>query len=147
MTELMPWAKGVSAKSYDFDEEGNDTKIDYSYINEFIKKNHLSSIIEMNTNVDKWAEAIVLRKAANMFGSNGAFLKECNKLRNKKNISSMMELIILEIKENSVNKFKTFFKDEIEHSIRFLNKNKEFYKNHLKDYKKRNESIISKNGL
>lgn len=27
--EMMPFAKGVSAKSYDFDAEGNDTKIDY----------------------------------------------------------------------------------------------------------------------
>jgi len=25
----MPFAKGVSAKSYDFDEQGNETKIDY----------------------------------------------------------------------------------------------------------------------
>jgi len=29
VTELMPFAKGVSAKSYDFDEAGNDTKTDY----------------------------------------------------------------------------------------------------------------------
>ncbi len=28
--EMMPYAKGVSAKSYDFDSEGNDTKIDYA---------------------------------------------------------------------------------------------------------------------
>lgn len=28
--ELMPFAKGVSAKSYDFDAEGNETKIDYA---------------------------------------------------------------------------------------------------------------------
>jgi sugar phosphate isomerase/epimerase len=27
--ELMPYAKAVSAKSYDFDEKGNETKIDY----------------------------------------------------------------------------------------------------------------------
>ena len=27
--ELMPYAKAVSAKSYDFDEKGNDTRIDY----------------------------------------------------------------------------------------------------------------------
>ena len=27
--ELMPWAKGVSAKSHDFDEEGNETQTDY----------------------------------------------------------------------------------------------------------------------
>ncbi len=30
ITELMPFAKAVSAKSYDFDEKGNETKIDYA---------------------------------------------------------------------------------------------------------------------
>jgi sugar phosphate isomerase/epimerase len=29
VTELMPFAKGVSAKSYDFNEQGEETKIDY----------------------------------------------------------------------------------------------------------------------
>ena len=29
VTELMPYAKGVSAKSHDFDEQGNETKTDY----------------------------------------------------------------------------------------------------------------------
>ena len=29
VTELMPFAKGVSAKSHDFDAEGNETKTDY----------------------------------------------------------------------------------------------------------------------
>ena len=27
--ELMPYAKAVSAKTYEFDEQGNDTKLDY----------------------------------------------------------------------------------------------------------------------
>jgi sugar phosphate isomerase/epimerase len=30
--ELMPFARGVSAKSYDFDEAGNETKVDYTRI-------------------------------------------------------------------------------------------------------------------
>jgi hypothetical protein len=29
VTETMPFAKGVSAKSHDFDAEGNETKTDY----------------------------------------------------------------------------------------------------------------------
>jgi L-ribulose-5-phosphate 3-epimerase len=29
VAELMPFAKGVSAKSYDFDKDGNDTRTDY----------------------------------------------------------------------------------------------------------------------
>lgn len=30
VTDLMPFAKAVSAKTYDFDEQGNETKIDYA---------------------------------------------------------------------------------------------------------------------
>ena len=29
VAELMPYAKGVSAKSYEFDEQGNERKLDY----------------------------------------------------------------------------------------------------------------------
>ncbi len=29
VTEMMPWAKGVSAKSYEFDKDGNDTATDF----------------------------------------------------------------------------------------------------------------------
>ena len=35
--ELMPFAKGVSAKSYDFDEDGNQPKIDYVKMLQIIK--------------------------------------------------------------------------------------------------------------
>ncbi|WP_299212107.1 sugar phosphate isomerase/epimerase family protein [uncultured Aquimarina sp.] len=35
--ELMPFAKGVSAKSYDFDAEGNETTIDYKKMLEIVK--------------------------------------------------------------------------------------------------------------
>ncbi len=35
--ELMPWAKGVSAKSYDFDSEGNDSKTDYYKMLQIVK--------------------------------------------------------------------------------------------------------------
>lgn len=36
--ELMPYAKGVSAKSYNFDENGNETKIDYGRMFEIIQE-------------------------------------------------------------------------------------------------------------
>lgn len=36
--QMMPWAKSVSAKSYDFDANGNETKIDYKKMSEIIKK-------------------------------------------------------------------------------------------------------------
>ena len=35
--ELMPFAHAVSAKSYDFDYSGNETKIDYSKMIEIVK--------------------------------------------------------------------------------------------------------------
>ncbi len=38
VTELMPFAKAVSAKSYDFDEAGNETKIDYLKIMTIVLK-------------------------------------------------------------------------------------------------------------
>ena len=37
VAELMPHAKAVSAKSYDFDAEGNETKIDYERILKVVK--------------------------------------------------------------------------------------------------------------
>ena len=37
MEELMPYAKGVSAKSYDFDAEGNETQMDFHRIMKTIK--------------------------------------------------------------------------------------------------------------
>jgi sugar phosphate isomerase/epimerase len=38
VTELMPFAKGVSAKSYDFDEQGNETKMDYKRLLQIVKE-------------------------------------------------------------------------------------------------------------
>jgi len=35
--DLMPFAKGVSAKTYDFDAEGNETKVDYLRILKIVK--------------------------------------------------------------------------------------------------------------
>lgn len=35
--ELMPYAKAVSAKSYDFDEQGQETKIDFSRMLQIVK--------------------------------------------------------------------------------------------------------------
>lgn len=37
VTEMMPYAKAVSAKTYDFDENGNETKIDYVKIMQTVK--------------------------------------------------------------------------------------------------------------
>ena len=37
MEELLPFAKGVSAKSYNFDPEGNETKIDFARMMQLVK--------------------------------------------------------------------------------------------------------------
>ena len=36
--ELMPFAKGVSAKSYDFDSEGNETTIDFERMIKIVRQ-------------------------------------------------------------------------------------------------------------
>ena len=38
--ELMPFAKGVSAKSYDFGPDGKETKIDYQKMMDIVLKKH-----------------------------------------------------------------------------------------------------------
>lgn len=38
--ELMPYAKGVSAKSHDFDEKGNETKTDYRKMLDIVVNQH-----------------------------------------------------------------------------------------------------------
>ncbi|MCI0921387.1 sugar phosphate isomerase/epimerase family protein [Sphingobacterium rhinopitheci] len=37
VAELMPYAKGVSAKTHDFDAQGNDTTVDYAKMMEIVK--------------------------------------------------------------------------------------------------------------
>ncbi len=43
--ELMPYAKAVSAKSYDFDEHGNEKEIDYSRMLQIVKNANYSGYI------------------------------------------------------------------------------------------------------
>ncbi len=43
--ELMPFAKAVSAKSYDFDEMGNETKIDFARMIDIVRKSDYSGYI------------------------------------------------------------------------------------------------------
>jgi hypothetical protein len=38
--ELMPFAKGVSAKTHDFDEKGNETHTDYRKMLDIVVKKH-----------------------------------------------------------------------------------------------------------
>ena len=45
VAELIPYAKSVSAKSYDFDDNGNETKIDYAKMMKIVKQNNYDGYI------------------------------------------------------------------------------------------------------
>lgn len=45
MEELMPFAKGVSAKTHKFDDQGNETEIDFRRIFDIIKKSNFKGIV------------------------------------------------------------------------------------------------------
>ncbi len=55
--ELMPYAKGASAKSYDFDENGNVIKTDYQRIMEIVKESGFKGIVGIEyegSNLDEY---------------------------------------------------------------------------------------------
>ncbi len=54
--ELMPAAKAVSAKSYDFDENGNETKIDYSRMLQIVKDAGYTGFIGVEYEGDRLSE-------------------------------------------------------------------------------------------
>ncbi len=54
--ELMPYAKGVSGKTYDFDEEGNETKIDYAKMMQIIADSKYSGYIDVEYEGNKLSE-------------------------------------------------------------------------------------------
>tara|TARA_B100001175_G_C19504400_1_gene640026 strand:- start:1575 stop:2522 length:948 start_codon:yes stop_codon:yes gene_type:complete len=45
VSELMPYAKAVSAKAYDFNDNGNETKIDYAKMMKIVKDNNYDGFI------------------------------------------------------------------------------------------------------
>jgi len=54
--ELMPFAKGVSAKSYDFDNQGNETTIDYARMLKIVKRSGYRSFIGVEYEGGKYTE-------------------------------------------------------------------------------------------
>lgn len=56
-TELMPWAKGVSAKSYGFDEEGNEVRTDYYKMLGIVKEAGYTGYIGVEYEGDQLSEA------------------------------------------------------------------------------------------
>ncbi|WP_242202745.1 sugar phosphate isomerase/epimerase family protein [Aestuariivivens insulae] len=54
--ELMPFAKAISAKSYDFDEAGNETKIDYAKMLKIVKDAGYTGYIDVEYEGDRLSE-------------------------------------------------------------------------------------------
>ncbi|MGC4003823.1 MAG: sugar phosphate isomerase/epimerase family protein [Pirellulales bacterium] len=59
--ELMPFAKGVSAKSHDFDGEGNETKSDYAKLLKIVKDAGYKGYIGIEYEGSKLSEADGIR--------------------------------------------------------------------------------------
>jgi sugar phosphate isomerase/epimerase len=58
---VMPFAKGVSAKSYDFDKDGNETLLDYPKLIEAVKKAGYTGAIGIEYEGKKLSEAEGIR--------------------------------------------------------------------------------------
>jgi len=56
VTEMMPFAKGVSGKSYDFDAEGNETKVDYVKMMKIIADSKYSGYIDVEYEGNRLSE-------------------------------------------------------------------------------------------
>ncbi len=54
--ELMPYAKGVSAKSHDFDENGNETAIDFKKMLQIVKESGFTGFIDVEYEGDVLSE-------------------------------------------------------------------------------------------
>ncbi|MBO9733144.1 MAG: TIM barrel protein [Chitinophaga sp.] len=72
VTELMPFAKGVSAKSYDFDTNGNETTIDYPRILKIVKDAGFTGFIGVEYEGEKLSEEDGIRKTKELLQRVGA---------------------------------------------------------------------------
>ncbi|MDD7986142.1 TIM barrel protein [Lentisphaera marina] len=54
--EMMPWAKSVSAKSFDFDNEGNEINIDYHKMMQIVLSQGYSSYFGIEYEGDKYSD-------------------------------------------------------------------------------------------
>lgn len=62
VTELMPFAKGVSAKSHDFDAQGNETHTDFRKMLEIVKAANYKGFIGIEYEGSKDSEEVGVRK-------------------------------------------------------------------------------------
>lgn len=64
--ELMPWAKAVSAKSYDFDENGYETTIDYPRMLRIVREAGYSGHVGVEYEGSRLSEAEGIRATKNL---------------------------------------------------------------------------------
>lgn len=72
--ELMPYAKGVSAKTYDFDDNGNCVETDYNKILRIVKDSGFKGIIGIEYEGDKLGEEEGIKKTKALLEKVGATL-------------------------------------------------------------------------
>ena len=56
VTDMMPYAKGVSGKTYDFDADGNETKVDYVKMMKIISDSKYSGYIDVEYEGNRLSE-------------------------------------------------------------------------------------------
>ncbi len=66
MQELMPFAKGVSAKSHNFDEKGNETGIDYYKMMKIVKESGYEGYIGIEYEGNKLSEKDGIKATKNL---------------------------------------------------------------------------------
>ncbi|MFB6454575.1 sugar phosphate isomerase/epimerase family protein [Chitinophaga sp. Hz27] len=74
VTELMPFAKGVSAKTYDFNEQGEETTIDYTHMLKIVKAAGYAGHIGIEYEGERLSEEDGVRKTKELLLRVGATL-------------------------------------------------------------------------
>lgn len=70
--EMLPYAKGVSAKTFDFDAEGNDTLIDYAKMMKIVKDGGFKGIVGIEYEGETTDEYEGVRKTKALLERTGA---------------------------------------------------------------------------
>lgn len=72
--EMMPYAKGVSAKSHDFDENGNEKTLDYFRLLKIVKEANFKGIVGIEYEGQNLSEEEGVRKTLDLLKKVGAAL-------------------------------------------------------------------------
>lgn len=70
--EMMPYAKGVSAKSHDFDDSGNEIQLDYLKLMKIVKEAKFKGIVGIEYEGSKFSEEEGIRKTLDLLKKVGA---------------------------------------------------------------------------